>query len=524
MKRKNQLIIDAFCMLFFLIVPLLGQSSLSAATCCMEGLSSAADAEKKKLTNFHQNAQGENYSSHKLKTFAVPNGYPQEGEPLFNISADGQYTGVYTDINAWNALVSFGYFDVQTGEEVEVTITTAKPFTTYQILPESAQIRSKQEGQTIRFKLQEVNQQLSFVFDEDYQGSTLHLFVNKLETNIPQESNENLIYYGPGYHQLEEPLIIPTGKDLFIDGGAVVEGHVKLPDNIGSRVYGHGMLMCTSPGDLVLSASYARKISFEGIIVCSHRNPGWTVGLHACSDVTIDQVKVVSTRYASTDGFDIVNSNNIKMRNTFIRSCDDAIAIKGLIEGNPADCPPNEYMWFSNIQLWNDCNNAICLGAETRAKHYQHIYFKDIEVLSSYDDRDHHEALDERSVMSIVCLEGTYFCDILWENVRVNRCERLICITFKDSFWFGTILGDQSTPGGVENISYKNVSVKTTSGSRIANEILLNGWHQAGTPTKYIRNITFDNVLVEGKLVNSLNTIKTNNTAEQKPVSGIVFK
>lgn len=475
-------------------------------------------------TLFKKNAVGESFSSDRLKTFSVPAEYPQEGAAQFNISIDGKYTGVHSELNAWKELVSFGYFDFDASKEVEIAVTVAKPFTDYKILPESNLISSKREGQTIKFKLKNADKYLSFVFDDNYKGSVLHLFANAIDKKAPQASSDNLIYFAPGYHKLNEPLTVADGKSVYVAGGAVVEGNIRIDNNNGGKIYGHGVIMSTTPGGLVLGASRSKNISLEGVIICSHRNPGWTVGFHECSGVDVQNVKIVSPRYASTDGFDIINSNNVKIKNTFVRSCDDAIAIKGLAKGEPAACPPNENMLFENIQLWSDCNNAICLGAETRAKHYENIHFKNIDILSSYDDKYYHEELDERSAMSIVCLEGTYFRNISWGNIRVNRCERLICMTFKDQFWFGSIKGDQTTEGGIENIKFKNISVASNSGSSIANEILLNGWSKNLTPTKTIKDVTFDNITIQGKRIVSDKDIKTNNQNDRVLVSNIVFK
>lgn len=146
-------------------------------------------------------------------------------------------------------------------------------------------------------------------------------------------------------------------------------------------------------------------------------------------------------------------------------------------------------------------------------------------MLFSYDDKYHHGELNERSVMSIVSLDGTYFRDISWENIRVNRCERLISLTFKDQFWFGSIQGNQQTKGGIDGIIFRNISVSSNSGSQIANEILLNGWQKEGTPTKLIRNVTFDNVSIEGNLLTKEkeNYIKTNNSPGRALVTNISF-
>ncbi len=495
--------------------------------------SSATDETKKatiKVTvsshSFEELAMGEDYSSDDLITYIVPEGYPQEGDPLFTVSINGKYTGVYTDINAWEKLVSFSYFDFTPGKEVEVVITSSKSFTDYEILPKSNNITSTKEGNSIHFRLNDANQTFSIIYDDNYKGNTFHLFANAIDVEAPTESNANLIYFGPGYHDLDENYggtLVTNNKDIYIAGGAVVNGTIVVNGN-GNNVSGHGIFMKTTPNNLVLIANYARETVLKDFITCSHRDGGWTIGTHEASGVTFQNVKVVSTRYASTDGFDIVNSNNIHLKDVFIRSCDDAIAIKGLIDNIPANCPPCENMTFENLQIWNDCNNAMGLGAETRAKYYKDIHFKNIDVIFSYDDLNHHTELDERSVMNIVCLHGTFFEDITWEDVRVNRCERLACITFKDNFWFGSIQGDQSTDGGVNGITYKNVTVESNSGSSIANEILLNGW--AGTPQKVIQNVTFDNVVIEGQRVSNKSDkhIITNNTNTLELVKDLKFK
>jgi len=481
------------------------------------------------LNTFDEKANGEYTVSSDLITYDVPSGYPQEGSPLFNIAVDGKYTGVYTDINAWSNLVSFGYFDFNPNHEVEVVVTSKNAFGSYEILPKSDKISSVREGNTIRFRTKKTDKAITIVFDNNYKGNVLHIFANSIDTNAPTESSDDLIYFGRGYHDLAAShggrLNIYGNQKVYIAGGAVVNGTIGIESGNQAILSGRGILMKSTSGDVVLSVSYAQSATIDGVIIRSHRYGGWTVGFHVASNVTVRNAKVVSTRYASTDGFDIVNSNNINFNNVFIRSCDDAIAIKGLLEGNPANNPANENMYFENLQLWNDCNNGICLGAETRAQYYKNIHFKNVDVLFSYDDRDNHEQLDERSVMSIVCLEGTYFSDILFENFRVNRCERLICLTFKDSFWFGTLLGDQSYQGGINGVTFKNIKSQSNSGSSIANHILLNGWYKSGTPTKIVENITFSSVEIEGNYVtNASNSyIRTNNVSGRTLVKDLYF-
>ena len=127
-------------------------------------------------------------------------------------------------------------------------------------------------------------------------------------------------------------------------------------------------------------------------------------------------------------------------------------------------------------------------------------------ILYSYDDPDYHEVLDERAAMGICCINGTWFRNISYENIDVYHCERLITAGFQPSFWFGALPGDQSTPGGMEGIIYRNIRSFHSSGSAIANKIRLYGWDgRGGTPEKAISRVTFDNVVIAGQKVTHVN-------------------
>lgn len=148
--------------------------------------------------------------------------------------------------------------------------------------------------------------------------------------------------------------------------------------------------------NMPVAVTYSTNIAISGILVNSHRNPGWSMSAHMTQGLTVRDVKVVSTRYASTDGFDLSNSSNVLLDNLFIRSCDDCISVKGLGSGAPADSPANENIRLENLVLWNDCNNAVVLGEESVASAYRNIIVRNVDILYSYDDRDNHENLNER--------------------------------------------------------------------------------------------------------------------------------
>ncbi|MCQ2433578.1 MAG: hypothetical protein MJ175_13325, partial [Clostridia bacterium] len=61
-------------------------------------------------------------------------------------------------------------------------------------------------------------------------------------------------------------------------------------------------------------------------------------------------------------------------------------------------------------------------------------------------------------------------------------------------FGFGSIPGDQSTPGGMENITCRNITVMEKQDSSIFAEILM-----SGREGKYIDDVTLENITVCGE-------------------------
>ncbi len=454
-----------------------------------------------------------------LQVYKIPAGTPSR-VGIFTVTVNGQPLGLLTERNAWEKPCSMGVFDMDLGTEVEVKIWVDKPFESARLFPEEENIPLTREGDCLVYHVNRPVNALSLVLDNDYQAEALHIFSNPIDHQAPTESTKDVIYVSPGYHNLsaygaQKPDLSQTEKGtltlrdnqtLYVAGGAVIDGTVYIGDAKNVTVKGSGILMkgedCAvqtpEAQGICLVTARASQVSVEGVVCHSHRWHNWTVHFWHSSDIQVSRLKVFSPVYASTDGIDISNSQRITVKDSFIRACDDCVAIKGLAgeHEKPADCPPIEDILFEHCVLWNDCNNCMGIGAETRASHFTRITFRDIRVIYSWDDRDWHEKLDERSVMTICSLHGTTFSDILWENIRITACQRVMCLCFKDSFWFGTLPGDQSTPGGMERITFRDITVEENTGSAIAGECLL-----YTVPGKAIDQVRVENVHLYGQKV-----------------------
>lgn len=437
-----------------------------------------------------------------VTTYPAPSGASRSFD--FGVTADANNVDLYGDKNGWNNTVSFGYFDFS--GTISVSVTVNVPFTSYKLAPESLGITSTRSANTITFSLSQPSN-VTLILDNNYQGKVLHLFANALETDIPSSSDPNVIYFGPGYHDLRntpnEQINVGSGKTLYIAGGAVVNGRVVVHSANNSVIRGRGVLTMdwrTTDGiwDSPMFIQNSSNIVLKDIIL-NRRTNSWSGKIATSANIEVSGYKVVSPTYASTDGLNIINSHDITYDNVFFRTADDCIAIKGGIggpEANPNSGPPNYNITIQNSQFWSDANNVFTLGAETQAAYYDNIKYKNIDVLYSFDDKTYTDQLAERAVFGITSLHATQFRNILYEDIRVEQCKRLVNQSFEDSFWFGSIQGNQTWPGYVSGITFRNITVKGT-GSK---EIRLHGYDYS----KQISNIRFENVSIDGQLVTSL--------------------
>jgi len=404
--------------------------------------------------------------------------------------------------NSWNQPVSYGYFDMPGASMI--TITPNIEYESFELVPRSLGIKGERSGNAITFKLNGPAN-ISLVLDGNYQGKVLHLFAQAPETDIPDPSDPSILYFGPGYHDLGEygaaPTMLASNQTLYISGGAVVRGRFRADNATNVTVRGRGILLNDYRSndeydDIALALSRVTHSTIRDIIVNRDTN-SWTSSMYGSSNVNVLNYKVVSPRFASSDGFNIVSSHDIVFDGVFIRSADDAVAIKGMSqEEDPAKALPIYNITYKNAQLWADANNAIGIGAETVAAHFKNIKFDNIDILYNYDDRDHPDVLSDRSAINIFALHGTEFKEISFENIRVEKAKRLINLQMDTSFYFGAIQGNWAWPGSMSAIRYKNI----TSYSDGTNEIKVEGW----SDDRMISDVTFDNIVINGKKIGSM--------------------
>ena len=122
---------------------------------------------------------------------------------------------------------------------------------------------------------------------------------------------------------------MPSGKTLYIAGGAVVRGGVILNNTMNTKVIGRGVLDHPAFGGV--EAMFANNLTIDGIIVNDYNNAnsgGNGVLVGSSTNVSINNIKLLAFQRWS-DGIDTYNVNNVTINDVFIRTGDDSISVYG---------------------------------------------------------------------------------------------------------------------------------------------------------------------------------------------------
>ena len=126
---------------------------------------------------------------------------------------------------------SFAYFDMQGA--VAVTVTCPEVIQSVKVLPSSLKIRPAVQGKSLSFGLAEPGNLTIEVNGRWVEA--LHLFADAPEADVPKPGDPDVIYFGPGIHEVSH-LAVSNNQTVYVAGGAVVRAVIRTnePFNISS--------------------------------------------------------------------------------------------------------------------------------------------------------------------------------------------------------------------------------------------------------------------------------------------------
>ena len=383
---------------------------------------------------------------------------------------------------------SMAYFDF--AGKASVSVTPKRPFKTARIAPASAGIRPVVRDGTIRFDLDRPCQ-VTVLLDGRFDRA-LHLFANQLETDRPDPKDPNVLYFGPGVHEIGTTEI-RSGQTVYLAGGALVRGKI-LPGEKGThseklgltfyrpilevskakgvRIRGRGILDGGLMGHgckTTIHVTDSSDVRIEGIIV--RDSSCWAVHLSGCTSVRVRNVKQVSGRLNS-DGINPVNCRKVHISDCFIRSRDDSIAVKAI-----RTAPPAGDILAERCVIWNDWGFALGITYETRAP-ITGVTFRNCDIIHS-----------EHWALGVHVVDSATVRDVRFEDIRIEHAGgQLLRLNVSKDFW-----ATDPEPGHIRGVRIKNVLY--TGKGRPTSSI-----HGHGEKN-LVEDVTIENLLIGGKAV-----------------------
>jgi len=397
-------------------------------------------------------------------------------------------------------MASMSYFDFSGSVEVAVRKNNGL-LHDVRVRPYSCGIKTRTEGNTVFFKLDKPCK-LSVEFDGD-KLHNLHLFANEIETDRPDPNDPNVIYFGPGVHQPKDlpgdEFNIPSGKTVYIDGGAVLRAKLVVDRAKDVKIKGRGIIDQTLRG---VEIRHSDNVEIEGVIFLNPKH--YTIYGGGSDNISIHNIKSFSANGWS-DGIDLMSCKDVTIDDVFMRNSDDCIAIYGHRWDYFGDV--RNYK-VSNSILWADVAHPINIGlhgnTEKNSETIENLHFKNIDILEQDEDDPNYQGC-------IAISDGDFNLvkNIVFEDIRIDDFEegQLLSIRVVNNAKYNT------GPGrGVENILFKNISY---NGVNLISSVISGLGEECA-----VKNIRFENLKINGKTITDA---KSGNIKIDEFVSGVSF-
>ena len=292
-------------------------------------------------------------------------------------------------------------------DEVELNNVVVRPLTEG-IVPEV-------EENTIKFEIEKPG--IYTVEYDDNAMTAMYIFANAIDYDAPTESSDNVKYIGPGAWTIEN-LSMTDGMELYVSGGAIIQGTINATGASDIKISGHGFFDGSNNESWMLNGyaayvpinlSKCKNVDISGVAVLDPN--AWCVNLYNCSDVNIEGIKLISAR-PNGDGITVQSCQNVTVKDSFIRTWDDSLVVKNYATETGSD---SVNITFDNCQIWTDLAQSMEIGYETNKGNkinpiIQDITFRNITVLHNF----------HKPVMSIHNADNCVISDVRYSNIVVE--------------------------------------------------------------------------------------------------------
>ena len=371
---------------------------------------------------------------------------------------------------------AYAQFDAAGEATVHVTVEGMRT-DRLAILPASACAGMAQTGHSVSFRMKPGRQ---LVVEPNGRHRALVIAANPQERDVPDRNDPNTVWVGPGRHRRN--IKLASNQTLYLAPGAVVEGNLRA-SGTNMTICGRGRFdgSCwghyEGPGRMAIIGG--RDVRVRDVAFSSAWS--WCLVFEGCTNAVVENVKILGGHVLNDDGIDVCRSRNVTIRDTFIRSQDDCIAVKWDAEDVLAE----------RCVLWTDLANVFRIGFECSGKPFRRLAFRDLDILHmTLVGANHPTNFWAHCAFCVQPTSESRMGDIRFEDVRFATAEtNQILLLARTMSMTKRWRLPYATPGYLDGLTLRNVTLPPNA---------LPVHVDAADSVHSIANVVFENVSPHG--------------------------
>lgn len=368
-----------------------------------------------------------------MKIYSFPKEYEKRSDD-FNVTCEKGNIDVYScDVSAYPLnrvwpgkqrdfyqTEKSSFVMIGSDGEVTLSIKPSSEFSKVQVRPLSKEIVPEISDGTVKITFPGIGQ-YSVEFDDKH--NTITVFINPEKDFVIDKNDSKVIYFGAGVHIIDKRIELEDNQTVFIDEGAVLYGSINATDKKNIRVIGYGILdnsrmlraneingcavLDPDAGEMTGNPIFFNRcenVIVDGITIVN--SSGWNIYLDGCINAMVNNIKIIGQWRYNADGCDFCNCTNGVLQNSYLRTFDDCVTVKGFKLNKLL---PVQNISVKNCVLWCDWGRNLEIGAETCAPYIRDIVFENCDII-------HGSAV----MLDIQHGDRAELSNVLFEDIRVE--------------------------------------------------------------------------------------------------------
>ena len=369
---------------------------------------------------------------------------------------------------------------IESEDGVNISVTSTDTLSSVKVRPQSKGVSTNICGNKVELCLQEYGQ---YVLEINGEHHAVHIFYDKPEA---YDTKGAAYSFASGEHRIGK-LELNDNDSVYIGKDAILYANIFAVGKKNIRIFGHGTIngslenRTEKHGDIgwdgeksfskeklhtigCIRLLQCENVEIDGITITD--SSSYATSVYASKNVCINNVKVVGHWKYNNDGIDLINCSDAVIKNSFIRSFDDSICIKGFTAFSDKNC---ERITVDNCVIWCGWGKTLEIGLATAAKNINGITFSNCDLI-------HNQGI----CISIANGQFADISDVLYKNINIEyeyvrreiyqasddmvyedgelMLPRLLWITDRRRTWQGNISPDDE-PRSIRNVTFENVNV-----------------------------------------------------------------